>query len=502
MKNPLTDPDDVSVTSASELHERGKFDAAINQYQIILRNVPQEHKVCHLIGHAYIGRGFKGDIQHAIEYLQKAITIDDSIPAYHNDLGTAFWNLRDIDRAYKAFLDALALGDPSIETYFNLGNCLWAMGDLEAANKYFKSAADMSPAWLQAHYMHANCLYGLGRPDMALKAYERALKHPRWGFEATLGKSQSLLKLGKWRDAWPLFEGRLSSLQLAPYKMSTREEWTGEIEKNCTLLVYGEQGIGDLIMMLRYLRDVRYRVGRVIVACDTSLHQLLRHLSFIDQLVDKPSSPTNIDIFSFDKRVATLSLPLIFNTTTDRVPSETPYLTCDQIKKRSWKARLPKDSLNVGLVWAGNPQQKDDRFRSCPPSEYSALSIIDNTRFFSLQTGEARKNINQIEIPGLSDMSLELNDFEDTACLIEALDLVITVDTAPAHLAGALGKPVWTLLWTGHCWRYLTHRSDTPWYPTMRLFRQSNVGNWTELMVRVCKELQIIADKKQKEISI
>lgn len=476
-----------------KLHRQGRFDQALERYTVILSNSRDDHRVLHLTGQAYLGRRLPGDLEIAIGYLRRAVLLDDTVAAYHNDLGSALWNRRELEAASRSFHRALELNPRFVEACFNLGNCYWLLGQLKSALDQYRLTATLDNNWMQAHYMQANCLYALGRPADALGCYDLVLSHPQLGNDARFGKAAALLKLGRWREGWPLFDARLVTKSLRVYQNSVRPEWRGEHEPNCTLLVYAEQGVGDLLMYARFLPMARSRVGKLLLVCDPAVHGVFARVACVDGLIDKSDVDQDLDRVEFDKRIAVMSLTRIFGIEVNSIPADFSFLKCDQTRVENWRSRLAGDSLNVGLAWAGNPAQKDDVFRSCPARVYSEFSGIVGVKFYSLQKGKAREQIGEIGIPGLIDAADELGDFDATASLISALDLVITVDTAVAHLAGSLDRPVWTLLWPGHCWRYLTGHGDTSWYPSMRLFLQPSHGDWVSVISEVREELESMA---------
>lgn len=471
-------------------HRRGDFNRALVCYRRVMRHAPDHAKAHHLAGLALLGRKKTGDLDLSIGCLVRAIELDDRQAAFYNDLGSAYWNKRRIDEALSAFLKSIELDPGFVQPNFNLGNCYWLLARYAEALEAYQRTVELDDNWAQAHYMIANCLLYLGRTDDALLPYDKAIEKRREFTDAHVGKAMALLKLGRWKEGWRHFQTRIHYPELSGFKSSTRPLWRGEDIRHESLLVYGEQGIGDVIQFVRFLPQVRARVGRLILACDARLHSLFRPLEYIDHLVDKDEVLDNVDQVKFDRRVLLMSLPALFSTTVDSIPGEVPYLEVDPALVGDWRRHLDARTFNVGLVWAGNPAQKDDRFRSCPLSCFSMMADVPNVTLYSLQTDEAREQILESNGPPLVDLANELTDFRSTAAAISALDLLVSVDTAAAHLAGALGRPVWNLLWYAHCWRYLEGRDTTPWYPTMRLFRQDTMGDWEQVVARVVQQLE------------
>jgi hypothetical protein len=263
--------------------------------------------------------------------------------------------------------------------------------------------------------------------------------------------------------------------------------WDGRPLEGRTLLLHAEQGFGDAIQFIRYLPLAAERGGRIIIECQAQLQRLFQINAGGSQIVASGQPMPD-----FDSHCPLLSLPWVFGTTLASVPDIVPYLRADAENVGSWRQRLAEHSqvVKVGLVWSGNPAHKNDRCRSMTLARLAPLAQTRGVRFFSLQKGEAATEA-RTPPPGMEliDWTEELTDFADTAALIAHLDLVIAVDTAVAHLAGAMGKPVWTLLPFVPDWRWLLEREDSPWYPSMRLFRQPFWGDWDSVIERVADEL-------------
>ena len=263
--------------------------------------------------------------------------------------------------------------------------------------------------------------------------------------------------------------------------------WDGFDIKGRSILLHAEQGFGDTIQFVRYAPLVAKRAGKVILECPGELTPLLRSVEGLSQIIVKGES-----LPDFDVHCPLLRLPLIFDTTLESVPAQIPYLGVDHLLIDKWRNKIQDDNskLKIGLTWAGRPEQKNDRNRSFCFATFLPLAQLEGITFYSLQKGEAAKQARDApESMKLVDYTEEINDFSDTAAFMENLDLVICVDTAVAHLAGALGKPVWTLLTFVPAWQWLLNREDSPWYPTMKLFRQRSPGDWGTVMVNVERQL-------------
>jgi hypothetical protein len=252
------------------------------------------------------------------------------------------------------------------------------------------------------------------------------------------------------------------------------------------LLIHTEQGFGDAIQFIRYLQQVAARrgdSGKIILQCQPELQRLFQSFGEIDQLILRGEALPH-----FDVHCPLLTLPMVFGTTLESIPTNVPYLKADAELSSRWRERMPREGLKVGIAWAGRSTHPNDHNRSTTFDTFAPLAQVDGVHLFSLQK---RSDSSLIDLPSfLSDWTDELHDFVDTAALIDNLDLVITIDSAVAHLAGAMGKPVWVLLPQFADWRWLLDRTDSPWYPTMRLFQQPTFGDWQSPMQNVVTDLQ------------
>jgi hypothetical protein len=270
---------------------------------------------------------------------------------------------------------------------------------------------------------------------------------------------------------------------------SEAPRWDGGDLNGRTVLVHNEQGFGDTIQFIRYLPEVCRRGGKIILACQRELFSLLKGFPGIDHCIanDEPTPPGSVD---HQVCCPLLSLPGLLGTTAENIPADIPYLKADAEKARQWRQRLAgEERRKIGLAWAGRPNHPNDHNRSLNFSALAPLAEIPDARLINLQLGPAAGQAAE-SLLKLTDWTDELKDFSDTAGLIENLDLVITADTAIAHLAGAMGKRVWVLLPFIPDWRWMLKRTDSPWYPTMRLFRQRRIGDWATPIAQVAEALQ------------
>jgi hypothetical protein len=322
----------------------------------------------------------------------------------------------------------------------------------------------------------------------AIACFQKALQIDPHYPEAHCNMSFVYLLTGNFEEGWKEYEWR-RRLKGSVQREFSQPLWDGSDIHGKTILLYAEQGFGDTIQFIRYIPFVAQKNAIVLVECQDELASVIQDIEGVNRVfVFGEQLP------EFDVHCPLLSLPLVFDTTLETIPAEVPYIKADSILVQRWKNKLKHDNskLKIGLSWAGRPTHKRDRQRSISFDTFSPLLQINEVTFYSLQKGEAAGQAkNPTKGMKLIDYTDEMRDFSDTAAFIENLDLIISVDTAVAHLAGALGKPVWTLLPFAPDWRWMLHREDSPWYPTMRLFRQPSPGDWGSVINNVLRNLEL-----------
>jgi hypothetical protein len=326
------------------------------------------------------------------------------------------------------------------------------------------------------------------QPQKAIPYLERAIElQPKYA-QAHFNLGMSLLQLGDYTRGFAEYEWRWQTGQFTPFH-SPHPQWDGQPVPDKTLLIYTEQGAGDAIQFARYLPMAAARCKKLILVCRQDLMPLFATIPGIAEIREAGQ----INVAEFDTYLPLLSLPNVCGTTVETIPADVPYLDVAAIRRRKENPALalpPSDQFKVGFVWAGSPTHRVDRHRSCALKEFLPVLRVAGVSFYSLQKGERHKELAGLP-PEVQVQNLEplLGDFGDLAVIIEQLDLVISVDTSVAHMAGALAKPVWTLLTDVADWRWMLEGETTSWYPTMRLFRQTRPGDWAGLMERVAHEL-------------
>jgi tetratricopeptide (TPR) repeat protein len=410
----------------------------------------------------------------------KAIELRPNHAALYNNRGLALTDLGRHDEAVASFDKAIALQPDHAEAHNNRGIALSYLGQPEAALANYDAAIALKPDYAEAHRNRGDVLAELGRPEAALTNYDRAITLKPDLTEAYWNQSLCRLMIGDYETGWKLYEWRWKAGLARARPELPEPPWLGETPiDGKTILVHAEQGFGDAIQFCRYLPMLAER-ATVILDVRRPLSRLLSRLPGVSRVITFEDT-----LPPFDAWIPMMSLPLVFNTTLATIPDSVPYLTADPKQTAIWKQRLAAfPGRKAGLVWAGSRRHENlnskavDGRRSMSLRQFAPLAGISGLTLISLQKGGPAAQASTAGV-ALHDWTAELNDFADTAALIEALDLVISVDTAVVHLAGALGKPVWVLNRYDQDWRWLRNRTDSPWYPTARLFRQHSLGDWS-----------------------
>lgn len=374
----------------------------------------------------------------------------------------------------------------------NLGAALMELGAAEEAARYFREAVALKPDLADAHYNLGNVYREAKDPAGALACYEEALRLEPGHAKARWNRALTWLCSGDWERGFEEFEWRWKMPFLKPRHFA-QPLWDGAPLEGRTILLYAEQGLGDVIHFVRFAAQVKARGGRVLVESPRALLGLLASAPGIDGLV------ASGDVLPpFDVQAPLMSLPRILAIRPDTVPAAVPYLEADPARRAAWRRRFDAlPGLRVGLVWAGNPQHAHDRRRSLALDAFRPLGTTRGVSFVGLQYGpRSCQGLAPPEGLELLHVGPELGDFGEAAAALAALDLVISVDTAMAHLAGALGIPVWVLVAFVPDWRWGLDGDSTPWYPTMRLFRQNRPGDWAGVMERVAAALEVLAQRR------
>jgi tetratricopeptide (TPR) repeat protein len=511
------------LANAVQNLDGGRILAAEQLFRQVLQADPDQLEALHRLGMLLTQTG---RYEEAVEMILDAISLSPETPLLHSHLGTALLKQDRFDEAVACFQHALILNPEDVEAqielgtafekldqlddavmsyrrgvlltpsdpvvYFKLGIALQKQGHLNDAAACFQQALALKPDYVAAHISMGIAFQKQNRLDYAITCYQNALTLNPDSAEARYNLGKAWLQLGELASGWPDFESRIKVKRLSEFRLP---KWDGSRLTGRRILLYAEQGLGDTIQFIRYAQLVKNSGGHVIVACQPKLLALLKGCQGIDVLVPLPKNSAE-GLPAFDFYLHLLSVPNVFGTTLESIPNDVPYLRADQRLVEQWSSEIGSgDELKVGIAWQGNRQSPNDRDRSIHLTEFEPLGLVQGTKFFNLQKGDGSEQVKvmqgRLKITDFSDrMDSTTGALVDTAAIMMNLDLVITSDMAVAHLAGALGVPVWVALKHSPSWRWLLSRDDCPWYPTMRLFRQEIAGDWGGVFRRMTAELR------------
>ncbi len=430
-----------------------------------------------------------GRTEEALDCLRRALRIQPDYLAAQINLGNLLFGERRYAEAQSAYEAAVRAHPDSSLARYSVGLAQSEQGQFEFAVANYREALRLQPA-------RADALQNLGVALLAqLKLTEaRQVFHRLQALEpdatsAQLGLAACYLVDGDYEHGWPAYEGRLRMPGLEPRHGIPR--WTGEPLAGRSLLLFAEQGLGDTLHFIRYARMLKARGARIVLACQAALGRLLAAHPDLDELFILGSAE---ELPRSDFYLPLLSAPGTFRTDASTIPREVPYLWADPELTDQWRQELAEiDGFKIGIAWQGARDYRLDRWRSIPLADFAPLARLPGVRLVSLQKGFGSEQVATADFPVL-DFSDRLDEvagpFMDTAAVICGLDLVVTSDTAIAHLAGALGESVWVALPFSPNWRWLLGRDDSPWYPTMRLFRQTAIDGWPDVFERIAKAVQ------------
>ena len=465
---------DAHNNLGSALQAQNQFDQAIAAYREAVRIKPDLTSAHFNIGSALTA---KGDLPSAAAALRDTLRIDPRLARAHNNLGYVLYLQNLLDEAVAAFHEAVAHEPNYSAAWNNLGLAYRASDQPQQAADAFARAVALNPSYADAENNWGLALADLGRSAEAIAHQRRAISLRPDFARAHWALSQLLLLRDEYEEGFSHWDWRLKIPELGLKMSFSQPMWDGGNIAGRRIVLITEQGAGDAIQFARFIPLVAQRGGHVILACKEPLARLLQTAQGVQETFVEGQTIPGADLYC-----PLESLPKVFKTTFQTIPAQTPYLSVDSGDAERWKARMPDDKLKVGLVWSGKtiPNPK----RSIPLSQLAPLGEIENIWWLSLQTGEAASQASSSPFP-LTNWSDELKDFAATAALVSQLDLIITIDTAVAHLAGALGKRVWVMLPFVADWRWGLGRENCPWYPTMRLFRQPVAGDWGAVIKQI-----------------
>jgi FkbM family methyltransferase len=454
--SPAASPDELRpmLERALAHHQAGRIGEAVALYEAVLAANPDEPDALHLLG---LIRRDEQHLDDALRLIGRAAGLMPTQPLFQFNLGMTRRQLGLLPEAESALRQTLELSPDSVEAHLELGLTLLERRQLDKAEAMLRAGLALAPEHAMLHF----------------------------------GLSELLLLAGRYREGWQEYTWRR---QLSGFRgaepAAEGPRWNGQPLAGRTILLEGEQGHGDTLLFVRYAPLVAERGGRVVLRCRPEVQSVLRTVDGVEQIVS-PGEP----LPPLDYVASLPDLPRIFGTTVQTIPSTVPYVQADPERQRAWAARFAAEATQparrVGLVWAGSPDHRLNGQRSTTLAALAPLGAVPGVRFYGLQKGPPA--VEALTPPAgmdFVDLGPELTDFGETAAAVCLLDLVITVDTSVAHLAGALGRPAWVLPWATHDWRWLLGRDDSPWYPSIRLFRQETPNAWGPVVARVAVALR------------
>ena len=468
-------------------HQNGKLTDAIKHVQRATELAPPV-----ALFHANLGEMLRlaGRPRLAVEAARRALAVEPNMPAALSNLGVALYELKDYEAAADAQRQAIAAKPDYAEAYSNLGNALHALKRFEEAIAAYRRAIELKPNFADGWANLGTTLHHDGEYEEGMYALRRAIALAPGHANAHSGLGILLLMRGDFAEGWEEYEWRLRSTERKGPRFP-ENPWQGESLAGKHIYVQAEQGFGDSIQFARYIAPLAARAGKVTLRVHQQLVTLMRSsFPHVTVLGDRGE----VEPHEYD--AVLLSLPRAFKCRLETIPAQVPYLRVPAELAQRWKQRLDKmTGVKIGVVWAGNPEHTNDHRRSIDLQSLAPLFDVRGTSFASLQVGSSAADLKTLQRGkyAIDDLAPAFGDFAESAGAVSALDLVITVDTSVAHLAGALGRPVWLLLPSVTDWRWMLNREDNPWYPTMRLFRQSRGEDWPDVIARVATELKAVA---------
>jgi tetratricopeptide (TPR) repeat protein len=432
----------------------------------------------------------RGHFDAALQSYDRAIALNPGLSQAFFKCGSVYQELKEPDKALASYDRAIAIRKDYAEAWVNRGTVLHGENRLDEALASFDAAIKIRSDYAEAWYSRGSTLVKTHQLDAALASYDRAIALKPDFAEAQYNRSLALLQAGDYAAGWLAYEWRWKNaarLFMGEPRVFRQPRWLGQENlKGKRILIYCEQGLGDTIQYCRYVKLVADLGAEVIFEVQAPLVSLLAALPGVSRIVAAGSL-----LPDFDYQCPLLSMPFSFRTTLQSVPAATPYMYADAEKIALWQARLGiRSRPRVGLVCTGSTAYGNDQNRSIPLAEWAARLPRDY-EYVCLQKEYRDADLAKLaENPWIANYAAEQKDFSDAAALVESMDLVISVDTAVAHLAGALGKRTWRLLPVSSDWRWMLHREDSPWYPTMRLYRQQAAGDWGSVFARVTADLR------------
>ena len=469
-------------------HRTNQLDDAIANYQKAIFFEPEHAGIYYNLGCAFQSKTL---YDAALKNYACSIFHKPDYAEPYNNMANIYKEIGRLSQAIACYQKAFAYASNQYTISYNLGIALQENHEYQNAIHAYKHTVSINPNHHLAYY-NMGIAYGeLRKTEQAIDCYRRSLAIQPDDQNAHYNLALELLITGHLQQGFKEYEWRMQK-EWFPKRHAHVPLWNGQSFKDQTLLLFYEQGYGDTIQFIRYAPMVKALGGTVIFECQPCLERLLASVSGIDHVIARGKS-----LPSYDFQIPLMQLPKIFQTTLSTIPNKIPYIFISQVTSISAYINSYDHAFRIGLTWAGNPNHKKDQLRSCELSLFTPLSQFNDLVIFDLQKDKPISlNTNHITIEPLIN---KCTDFADTAEAIRALDLIITVDTATAHLAGSLGQPVWLMLPYINDWRWLSNREDSPWYPSMKLFRQNQRDDWQSVIQNIVHALrQLLIDRKKQ----
>jgi Tfp pilus assembly protein PilF len=472
-----------TLTRAAERLQAGDLERAEECCRKVLRVEPSAAEAWYLLGAVkQLGNQCAESVG---EYL-RALSLDPRHVGARTNLGLALLALGKVAPAKVHLREAIRLDPAFAQAYNNLGTAHQTEGELEQAAACFRRVLELRPGSLEAIDNLGGTLHAMGELEQAVECYETALAIDPDRSESNFYRGLTWLTMGELKRGWEGYQRRFDCKGY-PILEFRQPLWDGTPLDGRGILLYADQGLGDSIQFVRYSSLIHEKGGHAVVVCQKSLERILMSCPHVEAAVTEGAVVPDLDVY-----LPISSLPAIFETSLATIPNDVPYLFADPRLVKSWGAELGSyQGFKIGVCWQGNPAHAKDRDRSFPLARLEPVAQVKGVRLFSLQTGRGAEQLG--EVGGrfaITDLGGRLGDLMDTAAVMKNLDLMITPDTALAHLAGALGVPAWVALPFAPDWRWLLEREYSPWYPSIRLFRQQRWGDWDGVFQCMAGELK------------
>lgn len=433
-----------------------------------------------------------GQYDEALSLYKRALAVRPDMPELHVNIGLTYERLADFERALEHFEQAIRIQPHLPQAHNALGNVYLQLGRFSEAESAYRQALQLHPSYADPLSNLGFLYQSMGQPERAIAYYNQALQMNPAHADAQFNRTLTWLQSGDYRQGWAGYEARYSRPEFSPKRPLLKPMWDGSSLEGKRLLIMTEQGMGDTLQMLRFLPVAKARGGYIILACQPELVSLLQGCNGVDELLPLPPQgvPESVE---YDLNLFMMSLPYVLGITLENLPGPAANpLRLPQETQARWQDRFSgKPGFKVGVAWSGNVKNPRNRNRACPvPFIRQLMAQCPDVHFYSLQKGpQAHLAADLNDLPNFTDLASDMGDFTDTAAIMQHLDLIVSVDTVIAHLAGLLGRPTWLMLPYSPDWRWMDYRTDTPWYPTLRLFRQSHFGDWEGVVSQVVQAM-------------